>query len=146
MAGQPVPAVIAEQRRADGTQLVVRVAGEIDMVTAPTLAEALELAQRQTEKDRDVTEIVVDLRPVEFLSAAGLEVLVRAHDRGHDAMRLRVVADQSAVTRPLRLTGLDELLGLRPDPDIPAPRIATNAPAQVTAQIRDETARARRTP
>lgn len=110
---------VIRQLLAEGT-LLVRVVGEVDLVTAPCLATALELTPQNRRTSRDVTEIVVDLGLVRFLSAAGLRELVRAHQRcRHDGILLRVVADQRAVTTPLRLTGLDHTLGLRPDLDIP---------------------------
>lgn len=57
--------------------------------------------------------MVVDLRSVMFLSAAGLTVLART-SRGclTDAVELRVVACHSAVTRPPTVTGLDQCVGL----------------------------------
>lgn len=120
MAGQPVRLAVTGQRRSGGTQLLVRVAGEVDLATAPALAEALELTRRYARKVGGITEIVIDLRPVKFLSAAGLAVLARAHSRCHrDAVPLRVVADRRAVILPLRLTGLDETLRLRVEPGIP---------------------------
>lgn len=103
---------------ADGTRILVRVAGEVDLTTAPVLADALELARSVAARMPDFIAIEVDLRAVEFLSAAGLTVIVRAHRRcDHDAVPLHVVAGHSAVTRPLRLTGLDQVLGLRAVPD-----------------------------
>lgn len=108
---------------ASGATLPVLVAGDIDMATAAALAEALELARHDAREIPDVTEIVVDLRPVGFLGAAGLRVLGDARDRCLlDAVVLRVVADQYAVTRPLLLTGMDHFLGLRPDSDTSAAR------------------------
>lgn len=101
-------------------QLVVRVVGVVDLVTAPSLATGLALALDNAARSQDVTEIVVDLRLVRFLSAAGLCELVRGHQQcRRSGIPLRVVADQRAVTRPLSVTGLDRTLGLRPDLDTP---------------------------
>lgn len=114
---QLVHFVAVWQLRVRTRQLVVRVVGEIDLATAPSLATALELAGN-TAKSQDVTEIVIDLRPVSFVSAAGLRELVLAQQRsGREGIPLHVIADQRAVTMPLRLTGLDRTLGLRTGPN-----------------------------
>lgn len=132
------------QLEVGGTQLRIRVVGEVDLETAPALAEACELARHHARKVAEVTEIVVDLRPVSFLGAAGLTELVHAHHRClYDAVLLRVVADQPAVIRPLRLTGLDEMLTLRVDPNSPVPdRVSTTSPGHSTVPAGKEPSRA----
>lgn len=104
---------ITRSLRPDGTGLRFRVAGEIDLATAPALAREFGLALRDIRSARQVTRIVVDLRPVTFLGAAGLGELARAHGRFRDeGVVLLVVAAHRVVVRPLRLTGLDRCLGL----------------------------------
>ncbi|WP_409179951.1 STAS domain-containing protein [Amycolatopsis sp. VS8301801F10] len=56
---------------APGTALV-EVAGEIDLATAPRLAEVVEARLRST-----VGLVIVDLRRTTFLGVAGLRVLIR---------------------------------------------------------------------
>lgn len=51
---------------------VVEVAGEVDLATAPRLAEVVEARLRST-----VSLVIVDLRPTTFLGVAGLRVLIR---------------------------------------------------------------------
>lgn len=102
---------ITRQLVAGGVQVRVDVAGDIDMATAPVLAEALEHVWHDTEKAENSTEIVVDLRNVEFLSAAGIHVLIHAHDCCRDdGIGLRVIASHPAVTRPLQMTGMSHIL------------------------------------
>jgi anti-sigma B factor antagonist len=97
----------------DRTLLVVRVAGEIDLRTAPVLAEMFELARGDARSRPDITRIVADLRLVTFLGAVGLNVL----DRASQACELcgvgfSVAAGHPAVTRPLTVTHLDRFLQL----------------------------------
>ncbi len=102
----------------DGTRMLVEVTGEVDLHTAPLLAQTLERARRDITAHAGVTEIVVDLRLVVFLSAAGLSVLARAsHGCAQDDIAFRVAADQPAVIRPLTITRLDQQLRLRPYAD-----------------------------
>lgn len=106
--------VISLQSRENRTELIIRIIGDIDVVTAPTLGEALDRARRDASHNLGITAMVIDLRAVRFLSAAGIRALADAQDACTGAgIRLRVVADHSVVTRPLALTGLDRLLDLR---------------------------------
>lgn len=109
---------VTRKINADCTKMLVRVVGEVDLLTAPMLAEVLELARRDTRSLADIKDIIVDLRLVVFLGAAGLAVLARASDScARDDVGFRVVATHSAVTRPLTITRLDQQVRLCPHPD-----------------------------
>ncbi|MGW4487679.1 STAS domain-containing protein [Amycolatopsis sp. NPDC004368] len=86
--------------------VVVTVAGEIDLVTAPELDEIV-----TGVVDEHPEVLVVDLSEVTFLSSAGLQVLAAAHQRLGER-GLRVVSTSHITTRPLTSTGLDTWIGL----------------------------------
>ncbi|OXM66676.1 MULTISPECIES: STAS domain-containing protein [Amycolatopsis] len=77
---------------------VVRASGEIDLCTAPRLAEAL--AGRPGP-------VVLDLTRVAFLSAAGVQAMLDVRDR-----ELRVVAPRSS--QPARVLGLTGVTAVLP--------------------------------
>ncbi|WP_170140085.1 STAS domain-containing protein [Prauserella marina] len=85
--------------------VVVRPEGEVDVLTAPDMHEAIE--QAVDERPR---LLVVDLSKVEFLGCAGLSVLVTAKLHAGWRTCLRVVATDRVTRRPLELTGLDQRL------------------------------------
>jgi anti-sigma B factor antagonist len=94
-------------------EVVVSLAGELDMSTEPELSKVL----RQlidVPAGRDVT---VDLGDVSFLDSSGVRALlegnVLATRRG---TRLRARNARGIVARVLYLTGVDALLGLPPKP------------------------------
>ena len=95
-----------------GSVVVVRASGAIDMLTAPQLAEAIRVAL-----SKGPTGLVVDLTDVEFLASAGMQVLVAAHSTATPAARFAVVADGPATSRPLKIMGLADLLGVYPTLD-----------------------------
>jgi anti-anti-sigma factor len=108
--------------------VVVEVVGELDTHTAPVVEACLHSQATQ----RGVRELVVDLRKVTFLGAAGATVLARAH-RSCRRRGVRLVlhcGGRRTVLRPLRLTGLTDLLVIDPpdhEPDhgrgrLPSPR------------------------
>lgn len=93
-----------------GGATVVTVGGEVDMQTAPVLAEALLDAV-----DRDTALVVVDLDGVEFLASRGLAVLIEAREAAEHAGRALCLAGGGhAVRRPLEATGLDKIFDCFP--------------------------------
>ena len=87
---------------------VLTVSGAIDLATAPQLRDAVAAAIGAAERG-----LVIDLTGVGFLASAGMTVLVEAKQQLGDK-GFAVVADGPATARPLKLTGLDEPLALRP--------------------------------
>lgn len=95
-------AVVGLRLEDRGTARVLHVRGDIDLVAAPSLAEAFSGAAV------DQTMIlVVDLTEVTFLGSAGLGVLLKAR-REVGPGQLRIVAAR-ATLRPIDLTGLSRI-------------------------------------
>lgn len=78
------------------------------MLTAPQLRDAVESALGKSP-----SALVVDLTHVEFLGSAGMQVLMETHNQtnGTDT-RFAVVAEGAATSRPLKITGIAELIDL----------------------------------
>jgi anti-sigma B factor antagonist len=89
--------VVSRRETAGGVLLCV--AGELDLVTAPAFGERLE----NEIADADGT-VVLDLAGVTFMSTAGLNVLLRATELA--GPRLGVRAMSQPVRRVLELTSL----------------------------------------
>jgi anti-sigma B factor antagonist len=105
----PAPTLTVNVEKRQSGAVVLRVSGEIDLVTAPRLEESVTrvLAQRPEI-------LVVDLTDVHFLASAGLSVLVAAHNQAGENTDMRLVASGSATLRPMELTGLAQALQLYP--------------------------------
>jgi anti-anti-sigma factor len=106
------PAALGVERTASAT--VLRLAGELDLLTVP------DLQARVTDAVAATTgAVVADLTAVEFLSSSGLRLLLGLRSALAEQGRpLRLVVGESrAVTRPLLVTGLDRVLELHPDLD-----------------------------
>jgi anti-sigma B factor antagonist len=91
---------------------VVSVTGEIDLVTAPTLEEAL-----GTVLADDPTALVIDLSAVDFLGSVGLKILASTYEKLGKSTEFGVVARGPATRRPIHLTGLDKTFPLYPTLD-----------------------------
>ena len=97
----------------DGGTATVRLAGELDVHTAPQLGEILLQAQ-----EGGADTVVIDVAELRFCDSSGIQVLVQARERainGGGAVRLAGV--QGTVEKVLVVTGLLELFQPSPSND-----------------------------
>ena len=85
-----------------GSALVVSVAGELDLYTAPALREAL-----QSTVGRSPERLVVDLAGVTFIDSTALGALVEARSQLRDGGAFALAAPGLEVRRALEVSGLD---------------------------------------
>ena len=86
-------------RRETAQGVLLCVAGELDLVTAPALSDRLITEISQTDGP-----VILDLGGVTFMSTAGINALLRAGELA--GPRLRVRAMSQPVRRVLELTSL----------------------------------------
>jgi anti-sigma B factor antagonist len=94
----------------DHAVVVTHVAGEIDMLTGPSLQSHLDNALASRPE-----RLIVDLSQVSFLASTGLAVLINAHTtatRQGTALQLRGVSKAAAL--PLQVTQLTNLFDILP--------------------------------
>jgi anti-sigma B factor antagonist len=105
-----VPPIRLESITAGGDCAVLRVAGEVDVYTAPQLRE------RMTRLvDDGARHIIADLRGVTFLDSTGLGALVGSLKRlrtREGSLKLVITADR--ILRVFRITGLHRVFALHP--------------------------------
>ena len=91
----------------DGQGHLVTVTGEVDIATAPQLAEYL--TQFADEP------LTVDLSGVSFLGSAGIATLLTAHRHAEQhGSRLTVRGATPIALRVLQIAGVDQMLNLEP--------------------------------
>ncbi len=101
------PLEVSVEKLEDAT--IVRVAGEVDVATAPELRKGLE------QVPTDGTKVIVDLSDVAFLDSTGLGVLVGGWKRingGEHPARMALVVTRPEILRVLEITGLTEVFDL----------------------------------
>ncbi|HTQ16008.1 STAS domain-containing protein [Mycobacterium sp.] len=101
------PAAFEVGKHQAGQAVVLTVSGEVDMLTAPHLAEAIRGALAGGPET-----LIVDLSKVDFLASAGMTVLVAAQADVVPPTRFAVVAEGPATSRPIKLMGIDSVLPL----------------------------------
>lgn len=98
--------------RSQGDLVVLVLAGEIDLYTAPRLQSELTAALAAA----DPVNIVVDMSAVEFCDSTGMNVLLAAHrlasERGGN---LELAAPRASVRKILEVTGLQSVFTVRDD-------------------------------
>jgi len=104
------PQVFSVAVFSDGAALTIRVAGELDLATAPDLAAALD-----SHIDSCTTDVIVDLGAVTFLDSSALKVFIGALRRLRAAgRRLTVSAVSPAAARVLEVAGLTDEFSAHP--------------------------------
>lgn len=107
--------------------IVCVVAGDIDLLTGPTLREKLTGAINGVP-----SHLVVDLSAVQFLASIGLNILVEilATQEAVNRHFALVVNDNRAVTHPLQTTGLDQVFDIYAEVSIAVEACSAAAGAQ----------------
>lgn len=96
-----------------GRVTTVAVSGELDLVSSPTLADALE---RANQVEADV--VVLDLRKLEFMDSTGLHLVIKAqHQIQASGRRFAMIRGSEQVDRLLALTGVAELVKIVDSPE-----------------------------
>ena len=88
--------------------------GELDLATAPELEDKVLGAVREGGR-----VVVLDLRELTFMDSTGVRTIVAAHQVAEETgNELRVVRPQreSAVSRVIEISGIDDALGLVDEP------------------------------
>jgi anti-sigma B factor antagonist len=107
-AADPITTSVAHR---DGAA-VVSVSGEIDLSTAPAFEEAIAQALQANP-----AVLAIELSGVTFMASVGLRILAATNEKVGYATRVAVVANSPAASRPIQLTGLDNVVALYPSVD-----------------------------
>ena len=88
----------------NGEALVIEVGGRLDATTAPELEKTIDGIPA------DVKELVIDMEKLEYISSAGLRVLLAAHKKMNKAgsLTLKNVCDE--VMKVFEMTGFADIL------------------------------------
>lgn len=97
--------MIIETNRQDG-ELIFILTGRLDTNTSPDLEEALE-----TEITDEIQKLIIDMKDIEYISSAGLRVMVVAQGIMDDKEGLLVLRNvNSIVMEVFELTGFSNML------------------------------------
>ena len=89
----------AEMTR-NGTTVLITLEGELDALTAPTFRDQVERAA-----DGELSQLVLDMSNLSYLSSAGLRGLVFARQKMPDEVRIVLVGTNDTVEQTIRMVG-----------------------------------------
>ena len=88
----------------NGTELTVALEGRLDTVTAPELENELKASLE------GVTKLVIDLAALEYISSAGLRVLLSAQKVMNKQGKMIVIRVNETVMEIFEVTGFSDIL------------------------------------
>lgn len=108
-ASMDLPFAVATSRYDEHT-VVVSVQGEVDLTTAPGLAEEV-----GNGAAAGVRRLILDLTGTTFFDSSAIRALLAGHARlQENGVELRVVCDNGIVSRVLGIVGVDRVVAVHP--------------------------------
>lgn len=93
-------------KKQDGSALVVALEGRLDTTTAP------ELEQELKNSLNGVTDLTLDLAKLDYISSAGLRVLLSAHKTMMKQGQMKVINASEIVKEVFEVTGFCDILNI----------------------------------
>ena len=97
-------------KQLNGTTMTIAVEGRLDTITAPDLE--LEL----TKLD-NVNSLILDFRKLDYISSAGLRVLLSAHKKMQQKDGMKIIHANELVNEVFEVTGFSDILTVVSDGD-----------------------------
>ena len=85
-------------------QTIIEIAGRLDTITAPALDKTIH------EDIGDTTSLVLDLKEMEYISSAGLRVLLGAQKKMQKIGNMKVIHVCEEVMEVFEMTGFADIL------------------------------------
>ena len=94
------------ERKTNGTELTVALTGRLDTTTAQELESVLKASAD------GVTALVFDMEALEYISSAGLRVLLSAQKLMNRQGEMKVIHANESVTEIFEVTGFSDILNI----------------------------------
>ena len=85
-------------------ETIIQIAGRLDTITAPTLDKTI------NEEISDTKNLILDMKGLEYISSAGLRVLLAAQKKMQKIGSMKVVNVCEAVMEVFEMTGFADIL------------------------------------
>ena len=92
------------EKKSNGTELIVALTGRLDTTTAPELEKELK------ENLDGVTALVIDMAALEYISSAGLRVLLSAQKIMGKQGEMKVTHVSKTIMEIFEVTGFSDIL------------------------------------
>ena len=92
------------EMKKSAAETIIEVAGRLDTITAPTLEKTI------NEGIGDTKNLVLDVKGMEYISSAGLRVLLSAQKKMQKIGSMKVIHVCEAVMEVFEMTGFADIL------------------------------------
>ena len=90
--------------RKNATETIIEIVGRLDTITAPTLDKTIQ------EDIGDVKDLILDMKGLEYISSAGLRVLLSAQKKMQKIGSMKVKGVCEEVMEVFEMTGFADIL------------------------------------
>ena len=90
----------------NGSSITLSVEGRLDTQTSPELEKVL-------QENQNVSEITIDFKKLDYISSAGLRVLLAAHKELSQKGCLTIINSNEAVLDVFEVTGFMDILNIK---------------------------------
>ena len=88
----------------NATATIIEIVGRLDTITAPTLDKTIQ------EEIGDAKDLILDMKGLEYISSAGLRVLLSAQKKMQKIGSMKVINVCSEVMEVFEMTGFADIL------------------------------------
>ena len=92
------------ERTVNGTVVTLKIVGRLDTTTAPVLETAVDGCKA------DVKELILDCSALEYVSSAGLRVILRAQKQMNVQGSMKLIGVNEAIMEVFDITGFADIL------------------------------------
>ena len=92
------------EKSLNNTQLTLSVIGRLDTSTAPQLEKVI------GEDLNNVTELIIDCKALEYVSSAGLRIILKAQKKMSAVGSMKVVNVNEPIMEVFEITGFSDIL------------------------------------
>ena len=92
------------EKKACGKELVLNLEGRLDTLSSPDLEKVLK------EELDDVTDLTIDMKNLEYISSAGLRVLLYGQKRMRTEGSMRIKNVNETIQEIFEVTGFNDIL------------------------------------
>ena len=92
------------EKKKDGNKLTFRIAGRLDTTYAPEMEKAVK------ENIGGIEELVIDMEKLEYISSAGLRVLLSAKKKMDEQGSMKIKNVSEAIMEVFEITGFNEIM------------------------------------
>lgn len=92
------------EKTQNSTQLTLSIIGRLDTSTAPQLEKVV------TEEINNVTDLIIDCKELEYVSSAGLRVILKAQKKMSAVGSMKVINVNEPIMEVFEITGFSDIL------------------------------------